>query len=261
MPRRRDSRERLAARVPCRTSPAFARQTQARQTAADDDISLEANILDGFAIIGFPQHHRRRVAGQLGGRKRACATNRAMLLSIASHASRRIVMKILCTLTASASLLALSTFSVAAQSAKATLKDKDSKDVGSATLTQTPGGVLIALSVKGLPAGEHAFHVHGIGKCEPPFMSAGGHFNPDKKKHGMLAPDGSHAGDMPNLHIPASGELAVEVLNTAVTLEKGKANSLFGPEGTALIIHASKDDYKTDPTGEAGGRIACGLVE
>jgi Cu-Zn family superoxide dismutase len=170
-------------------------------------------------------------------------------------------MKILCTLTAAASLLALSTFSVAAQSAKAALKDKDSKDVGSATLTQTPGGVLIALSVKGLPAGEHAFHVHGVGKCEPPFMSAGGHFNPDKKKHGMLAPDGSHAGDMPNLHIPASGELAVEVLNTAVTLEKGKANSLFGPEGTALIIHASKDDYKTDPTGEAGGRIACGLVE
>src|SRR5262245_23868376 len=193
--------------------------------------------------------------------QRACVANRAMLLSIASSRFRRIVMKILCTLTAAASLLALSTFSVAAQSAKAALKDKDSKDVGSATLTQTPGGVLIALTVKGLPAGEHAFHVHGTGKCEAPFMSAGGHFNPDKKKHGMLAPDGSHAGDMPNLHIPASGELVVEVLNTAVTLEKGKANSLFGPEGTALIIHANKDDYKTDPTGEAGGRIACGLVE
>ncbi|MFZ0850943.1 MAG: superoxide dismutase family protein, partial [Hyphomicrobiaceae bacterium] len=70
-----------------------------------------------------------------------------------------------------------------------------------------------------------------------------------------------HAGDMPNLHVPTSGELAVDVLNAAVTLEKGKTNSLFGPEGTALIIHAGKDDYKTDPTGEAGGRIACGLVE
>ena len=160
-----------------------------------------------------------------------------------------------------ASILALSTFSVAAQNAKATLKDKESKDVGSAILTQTPAGVLITLSVNGLPAGEHAFHVHGIGKCEPPFMSAGGHFNPDKKKHGMMAQDGPHAGDMPNLHIPANGELAVEVLNAAVTLEKGKANSLFGPEGTALIIHAGKDDYRTDPTGEAGGRIACGLVE
>ena len=77
----------------------------------------------------------------------------------------------------------------------------------------------------------------------------------------MMAPDGAHAGDMPNLHIPASGELIVEVLNAAVTLDKGKANSLFGPEGTSLIIHAGKDDYKTDPTGEAGGRIACGLIE
>ena len=170
-------------------------------------------------------------------------------------------MKTLYVLVGSASILVLSTLSTAAQSAKATLKDKDSKDVGSATLSQTPAGVLIALSVKGLPAGEHAFHIHGVGKCEPPFTSAGGHFNPEKKKHGMMAPDGPHAGDMPNLHIPAGGELVVEVLNGAVTLEKGKPNSLFGPEGTALIIHAGKDDYKTDPTGEAGGRIACGLVE
>jgi len=169
--------------------------------------------------------------------------------------------KTLYVLVGSASILVLSTLSTAAQSAKATLKDKDSKDVGSATLSQTPAGVLIALSVKGLPAGEHAFHIHGVGKCEPPFTSAGGHFNPEKKKHGMMAPDGPHAGDMPNLHIPAGGELVVEVLNGAVTLEKGKPNSLFGPEGTALIIHAGKDDYKTDPTGEAGGRIACGLVE
>jgi len=170
-------------------------------------------------------------------------------------------MKTLYVLVGLTSILALSSVSAAAQSAKATLKDKDSKDVGSATLTETPAGVLIGLSVKGLPAGEHAFHVHGIGKCEPPFLSAGGHFNPEKKKHGIMAADGAHAGDMPNLHIPANGELVVEVLNAAVTLEKGKANSLFGPEGTALIVHAAKDDYKTDPTGEAGGRIACGIVE
>jgi Cu-Zn family superoxide dismutase len=77
----------------------------------------------------------------------------------------------------------------------------------------------------------------------------------------MMAADGLHAGDMPNLHIPAGGALMVEVLNPAVTLEKGKPNSLFGPDGTALIVHAGKDDYKTDPTGDAGGRIACAVIQ
>jgi Cu-Zn family superoxide dismutase len=148
-----------------------------------------------------------------------------------------------------------------AQTARAGLKDASGKDVGSATLTQTPGGVLIAVSVKGLPAGEHAFHVHAVGKCEPPFTSAGGHFNPASKKHGLMAAEGHHAGDMPNLHIPASGELMLEVVNSDITLDKGKPNSVFDADGSALVIHANKDDYKTDPTGEAGGRIACGVVE
>ncbi|MFZ1106071.1 MAG: superoxide dismutase family protein [Hyphomicrobiaceae bacterium] len=170
-------------------------------------------------------------------------------------------MKALCVFAASALLLVLATISASAQNANATLKNAEGKDVGGAALTQTPAGVLIKLSLKGVPAGEHAFHIHGVGKCEPPFMSAGGHFNPGKKKHGMMAPAGAHAGDMPNLHIPANGELVVEVLNAAVTLDKAKANSLFGREGTSLIIHAGKDDYKTDPTGEAGGRIACGVIE
>jgi Cu-Zn family superoxide dismutase len=174
--------------------------------------------------------------------------------------NRRIVMKILVTLIG-AIILALTSLPVAAQSAKALLKSGEGKDVGSAELTQTPAGVVIRLAVKGLPAGEHAFHVHGVGKCEPPFTSAGGHFNPSGKKHGMMAAEGYHAGDMPNLHIPTSGEIVVEALNAAITLEKGKPNSLFGPDGTALIIHAGKDDYKTDPTGEAGGRIACGIIQ
>lgn len=130
-------------------------------------------------------------------------------------------MKVLVTSTA-AIMLALTSLPAAAPSAKAALKSADGKDVGSADLTQTPAGVLIKLSVKGLPAGEHAFHVHGVGKCEPPFTSAGGHFNPGGKKHGMMAAEGHHAGDMPNLHIPPSGEIVVEILNTAVTLEKGK---------------------------------------
>jgi Cu-Zn family superoxide dismutase len=158
-------------------------------------------------------------------------------------------------------VLAATALPAAAQTAKATLKTADGKDAGSASLTQTPTGVLIALSVKNLPAGEHAFHVHAVGKCEPPFTSAGGHFNPDTKKHGLMVMEGHHAGDMPNLHIPASGEIAVEVINASITLDKGKPNSVFGPNGTALVVHAGKDDYKTDPTGDAGGRIACGVIE
>ena len=165
------------------------------------------------------------------------------------------------TAAAGAILFAVSSLPAAAQSATAPLKNAEGKEVGSANLAQTPHGVLINLSVKGLPPGEHAFHVHAVGKCEPPFTSAGGHFNPGNKKHGMLAPEGHHAGDMPNLHIPASGELAVEVLNAAITLDKGKPNSVFGANGTAIVIHAGKDDYKSDPAGDAGGRIACGVIQ
>jgi Cu-Zn family superoxide dismutase len=149
----------------------------------------------------------------------------------------------------------------AAQTASAPLKGTDGKEVGSANLTQTPSGVLINLAVKGLPAGEHAFHVHAVGKCEAPFDSAGPHFNPGHKKHGMMAAEGAHAGDMPNLHVPQSGDLTVEVMNSAITLEKGKPNSVFDGDGSALVIHAKSDDYKTDPTGDAGGRIACGVIQ
>lgn len=161
----------------------------------------------------------------------------------------------------SALLLVLTALPVAAQSASAPLKNGDGKEVGSVNLSQTPHGVLINVSVKGLPPGEHAFHVHAVGKCEPPFTSAGGHFNPGGKKHGLLVAAGHHAGDMPNLHIPQSGDLTIEILNAAITLDKGKPNSVFDADGSAVVIHAKGDDYKSDPAGDAGGRIACGVIQ
>ena len=144
--------------------------------------------------------------------------------------------------------------------AKAELHNSKGQKVGVATLIEERNGVRIALQVYNLPPGLHGFHIHGVGKCEPPdYKSAGGHFNPYGKKHGLKNPEGHHAGDIPNLLVRADGTATVEVLISLVTLDPGK-NSLFQPGGTALVIHAGSDDQMSDPSGNSGDRIACGVI-
>ena len=156
-------------------------------------------------------------------------------------------------------LLAL-TSAASAQSGKATLKDAGGKDVGSAQLSQTPHGVLVRLTLKGVPAGEHAFHIHQTGKCEPPFETAGGHYNPAKRHHGFAHAQGAHAGDLPNVHVPDSGNVTVEMVAREVRLREGAA-PLQDADGSALVLHAGADDYQSDPAGGAGDRIACGVID
>jgi Cu-Zn family superoxide dismutase len=132
--------------------------------------------------------------------------------------------------------------------------------IGSATLTETPNGVLVRAQAENLTPGWHAFHLHETGTCTPPdFTSAGGHFNPLGKSHGFASEHGSHAGDLPNVFVGEDGKLDVEFLASQVTLKEG-ATSLLDENGSALVIHAGVDDYKTDPAGDAGGRVVCGEI-
>ena len=142
----------------------------------------------------------------------------------------------------------------------AEVRNAQGMNVGQALLRESKEGVLVIVRLEKLPAGLHAIHIHAVGKCEgPQFTSAGGHFNPQQKKHGLKAPDGHHAGDLPNLWITDAGAGRFEAVTNAVTLGPGN-HSLFDTDGSALVIHAADDDYKTDPAGNAGDRIACGTI-
>ena len=141
------------------------------------------------------------------------------------------------------------------------LENGQGQSVGTATLSSADQGVRIKLNLHDLPAGDHGIHVHQTAKCEgPDFKSAGGHFNPDNKHHGLENPEGPHAGDIPNFVVDVNGKATTTVVAANVTMGDDP-HSVFSGGGTALVVHAKADDGKTDPAGNAGDRIACGVIK
>ena len=136
------------------------------------------------------------------------------------------------------------------------LVDAAGQSIGTVVASQTSGGVTLAIRASGLPHGLHGVHVHAVGRCDAPkFESAGGHWNPANRKHGLNNPEGPHAGDMPNVTVSSSG-----VVNETLVLAHASLAELADADGSALVIHATADDYMTDPSGNSGARIACAVL-
>ena len=143
--------------------------------------------------------------------------------------------------------------------ARAEMRDVEGRAVGILTLSQSPQGLLIAGDLTGLPAGVHGVHVHDVGRCDPPFTSAGGHFNPTQRSHGFRSASGYHAGDLAGVTTTSTGSVRFDRFTRDVTLGTGPT-SLLDADGSSIVVHAGADDYATDPSGNSGGRIACGVV-
>ena len=166
-------------------------------------------------------------------------------------------MRKLILLISAAILPACSTVTEPAGGPPIALVNASGQSIGSVRAWQTAGGVSFHIEASGLTHGVHGVHVHAVGRCDPPdFASAGAHWNPAEKKHGINNPAGPHAGDMPNVEVAANG-----VLSATLTLAGASMASLLDADGAALVIHAAADDYVTDPSGNSGARIACAVIQ
>src|SRR5262249_9176973 len=146
-----------------------------------------------------------------------------------------------------------------AETPRVIIKNTSGEKVGDASFRDSRDGVKVSAAFTDLPPGQHAIHVHAVGRCEPPFESAGGHFNPGQRQHGRDNPQGPHAGDMPNLEVSDRKEGSIEIVLKGVSLDNGP-NRLLDADGASLVVHERGDDYVTDPAGNAGRRIACGVI-
>jgi Cu-Zn family superoxide dismutase len=140
------------------------------------------------------------------------------------------------------------------------VRNANGQSVGTVTLTQQSDGVRVQGTFSNLPSGTHGIHFHAVGACTPDFAAAGPHFNPAGRQHGFDNPQGAHAGDLPNLEVAADGTGTFHYVNDDITLQQDEDTSVYDADGTALVIHANADDYVTDPSGNSGDRIACGVV-
>jgi Cu/Zn superoxide dismutase len=139
------------------------------------------------------------------------------------------------------------------------MRDAAGRDLGTLVVTNSVGGLMLAGVLHGLPPGTHGIHLHTVGVCDAPFTSAGGHWNPTSHQHGTQNPQGPHLGDLPNISVSTDSVATVSVMSPGGTLHGGDA--LIDADGAAVVIHAGPDDYRTDPAGNSGGRIACGVVQ